>query len=52
MPEFEGYTQVEAAVDSGAAASVIPETCWGFNQEPRGSQTAYWGHPGILLVYC
>ena len=26
-PEYEGYTKVEVAVDSGAAASVIPERC-------------------------
>ena len=26
-PEYEGYTKVEVAVDSGAAASVMPERC-------------------------
>jgi len=26
-PEYEGYTKLEVAVDSGAAASVIPERC-------------------------
>eukprot|EP00969_Alexandrium_andersonii_P358277 15450646-Alexandrium_andersonii.AAC.1 len=24
-PEFEGYTKVQVAIDSGAAASVMPE---------------------------
>ena len=26
-PEYAGYTKVEVAVDSGAAASVMPEAC-------------------------
>ena len=26
-PEYQGYTRVEVAVDSGAAASVLPERC-------------------------